>query len=246
MTDSPNETVTNLPLFRQIVDHLKKQIVDGSLAEHEGLPSERTIAEQHSVSRMTAHKALEAIEAEGLAYSEDRRGRFVSPPRINYNVNSMASFVTDAKRQGVEIEVELIADKKAIADAKLATSLFIAEGSPLFERTRLFSSSGHTIFFETEFIAPELCPELRKPGIRSGSEKLLGERYGTLGHTADIVVRMAPIQPSDAAFLGVTAWQVGIEQEQIVRKKDGTAFCFVRQVWRGELVQFSAQAIENR
>ena len=78
MSDATKEKTT-LPLFRQIVEHLKNQIHTGILSVHEALPTERLVAEQHGVSRMTARRALEAIEAEGLAYSEDRRGRFVSP-----------------------------------------------------------------------------------------------------------------------------------------------------------------------
>ncbi len=55
------------PRFRQIVDVLRQQIVDGDLPVHAALPSERVIAEQHDVSRMTARRALEALELEGLA-----------------------------------------------------------------------------------------------------------------------------------------------------------------------------------
>ena len=242
MPDSSQKTTPDLPLFRQIVEHIRSQINDGRLNAHSALPSERALAEDHGVSRMTARRALEAIEAEGLAYSEERRGRFVSPRRLTYNVNYMSNFVADAKQQNIDVEVELIESKEVTADTRLAELLTIVEGASIIERTRLFHSNDHTIFFETEFIAPDLCPDLRK----HGSDELLTERYGTLGHTADIVVRMGSIKPTDAARLNVTPWQVGIEQEQIVKDRSGKAFCFVRQIWRGELVQFSTQAIENR
>jgi len=34
-----------------------------------------------------------------------------------------------------------------------------------------------------------------------------------------------------------------IALEQVIRDSDGSAFCFGSQIWRGELAEFSAQAI---
>ena len=72
----PEPKASETPRFRQIVEVLRRDIVTGALSVHEALPSERGIAEQHDVSRMTARRALETLELEGLAYNEQRRGRF--------------------------------------------------------------------------------------------------------------------------------------------------------------------------
>ena len=116
------------PLFRQIVNDLKGRIIDGELQEHMALPSERTVAEQHNVSRMTARRALEAVEAEGLAYSQDRKGRFVSPKRLDYDVGSMANFISGAVAKGIEIEMKLLDSKQSTAPEKLAHALSVPAG----------------------------------------------------------------------------------------------------------------------
>ena len=100
--DLPQTKPTEAPRFRQIVDVLRHEIVTGTLSEHEALPSERVIAEQHDVSRMTARRALETLELEGLAYNEQRRGRFVSPPRLTYDISRMVSFAADAQARGID------------------------------------------------------------------------------------------------------------------------------------------------
>ena len=69
------------------------------------------------------------------------------------------------------------------------------------------------------------------------------QRYSPFGHTADIVIRMRALYPDEADLLGVMPYQAGIEQEQLVRDLSGDAFCFCRQIWRGEMAQFSARAI---
>ena len=241
--NTPLKRSAQTPLFRQIVNDLKNKIIDGDLKEHTALPSERVVAEFHKVSRMTARRALEAVVAEGLAYSKDRTGRFVSPKRLDYNVSSLANFIEDAAAKGIEIETELLESKQSVAGDSLAETLSIPVGTPLFENTRLFRRQGHTAFLETEAVVAEKCAGLLKDKASNKSNYLQKQRYSPLGHTADIVIRMRVLDLGEAELLGLMPYQAGIEQEQLVRDKSGNAFCFSRQIWRGEIAQFSARAI---
>ena len=137
----PHSTISSadaLPRFRQIVDDLRREIAEGALPEHAALPSERTVAELHGVSRMTARRALEAVEAEGLAYSEGRKGRFVSPKRLKYDISNRVSFAADAQAAGTELEIELIDWQSVKADPHLAALLSVPAGEKLHRYTRLF------------------------------------------------------------------------------------------------------------
>ncbi len=236
-----NASSASAPRFRQIVNHLRDEIVTGRLPEHAALPSERTVAERHGVSRMTARRALEAIEAEGLVYSEDRKGRFVSPRRLNYNVSSMANFITDAEAEGHHVEIEPVHSAKIRADAQLAGILSVDTGDALIKTARLFRNQGHATFLETEHVVIE-----RAARLLGGAEPLTDQRYSPLGHGADISIRMRALQPDEAGLLGLAPHQAGIELEHLVRDEAGVPFCFSRQIWRGELAQFSAKSIVNR
>ncbi|MCP4182597.1 MAG: UTRA domain-containing protein [Hyphomicrobiales bacterium] len=111
--------------------------------------------------------------------------------------------------------------------------------------TRLFRRQGHTAFLETETVIAERCSDpLTDTGYRT-TKHLQKQRYSPLGHTADIVIRMRVLDLDEAELLGLMPYQAGIEQEQLVRDKSGSAFCFSRRIWRGEIVQFSARAILN-
>jgi len=235
-----------MPLYRQIVNDLKRKIIDGELPEHSPLPSERTVATLHSVSRMTARRALEAIEAEGLAYSKDRTGRFVSPKRLDYNVSSMESFIAGAAKKGIQIEMELLESKQSVARAEHAKVLCVPVGTALFENTRLFRRQGHATFLETETIIAARCTGLLPDTAPQTVEFQQKQRYAALGHTADIVIRMRALDPVESEKLGLMPYQPGIEQEQLVRDRSGEVFCHCCQIWRGEIAQFSARAILNQ
>lgn len=241
----PPKPTPNAPLFQRIYNVLREKIIRGELSEHTALPSERVVAERYSVSRMTARHALAALEAEGLVYSEGRRGRFVSPKRLTYDVSKMVSFAADAKARGIQLEIEIIEAKTIKANAKLAQALLVEEEEPLHEYTRLFKVQDHAIFIETEFVIAAMFPDLLSQDLRQSTTQILSQFYNTHAHTGDIVIRMCGVRADHAGSLGLAANHAGIELEQVICDEAGRPFCFGQQVWRGELAQFSARAILN-
>jgi GntR family transcriptional regulator len=242
----PQPKTAKAPRFRQIVEALRQDILDGTLSEHEALPSERLVAEQHEVSRMTARRALETLELEGLAYNEQRRGRFVSPPRLTYDISRMVSFVADAQARGTELEIEVISAATDRADKRLARLLDVAPGTELHEYTRLFRTGGHAIFVETEHVIARHCPDLLRHDLRQSTTRLLEQHYHIRARNGDITIRMRGMNAAEALQLGLPENHAGIELEQVVRDASGGPFCVGRQMWRGELAEFSARAIVNR
>ena len=63
---------SGVPIYRQIKDQVREQIMAGRLKEGEQLVSVRELAEQLKVTPVTVSKAYSAMEAEGLL--ERRRG----------------------------------------------------------------------------------------------------------------------------------------------------------------------------
>ncbi|MCP5089124.1 MAG: GntR family transcriptional regulator [Rhodobacteraceae bacterium] len=242
---SAQSTKTRSPRFRQIVDCLRAPILEGALPAHAALPSERGVAREYNVSRMTARRALEAIEAEGLAYSEDRRGRFVSPQRLKYDVSKMISLAAVSQASGTKLEIEVIEAKEIKADAQLAKSLSVNMGEALYGYTRLFRSNGHAIFIETEWVVASQFPDLLNHDLRQSTTRLLEQNYNTYAHSGDILIRMRAVLADESKLLGLTPNHPGIELEQVICDDAGRPFCIGRQIWRGELAEFSARAIVN-
>lgn len=241
---SPTPT-DDAPRFRLIFEALRREITNGELAEHAALPSERVVAETYDVSRMTARRALEALEIEGLAYREGRKGRFVSPQRLTYDISQMVSFAADAQARGVDLQIDVIEAGPRDADAKLARDLSVQVGEHLHSYTRLFKISGHAIFIETEFVIAARFPDLLGHDLRQSTTLLLSQHYNTLAHTGDVIIRMRGVSADEAKLLGLSANTAGIELEQIIRDTAGVPFCIGRQIWRGELAEFSARTIVN-
>jgi len=68
----------NLPIYIQLVEQLKKQIISGTIPPGSRLPSVRELASITKVNPNTMQKALASLEELKLIYTERTNGKFVT------------------------------------------------------------------------------------------------------------------------------------------------------------------------
>ena len=69
---------STVPLYEQIQNQIKTQILNGTLAPGEGLPSIRNLAKELKVSIITSKRAYEELEKEGFVETVTGKGTFVA------------------------------------------------------------------------------------------------------------------------------------------------------------------------
>lgn len=68
---------SDLPIYEQIKEQVKLQILSGELAENEMLPSLRQLAKDLKISVLTTTRAYRELEEEGFISSRQGKGFFV-------------------------------------------------------------------------------------------------------------------------------------------------------------------------
>ena len=72
------EFENNIPIYMQLVEQLKIQIISGQIKAGERLPSVRELALQTKVNPNTMQKALAELEELDLIFTERTNGKFVT------------------------------------------------------------------------------------------------------------------------------------------------------------------------
>ena len=67
-----------VPIYEQIMEQIKAQIISGELKENDILPSVRTMAKELKISALTAKKAYDNLEAEGMTVTVHGKGTYVA------------------------------------------------------------------------------------------------------------------------------------------------------------------------
>ena len=67
-----------VPIYEQIVDQVKAQIISGELKEDDNLPSVRTLSKELRISALTVKKAYDNLENEGFTVTIHGKGTYVT------------------------------------------------------------------------------------------------------------------------------------------------------------------------
>jgi GntR family transcriptional regulator len=69
---------SNDPIYLQIVNQIKEQIMNGKLAASDPLPSIRSLAKDLGISVITTKRAYDELEKDGLIVTVGGKGTFVA------------------------------------------------------------------------------------------------------------------------------------------------------------------------
>jgi GntR family transcriptional regulator len=72
---------SGVPIYRQLVEQVRRMVASGQLAPGTPLPSVRDLALEHTVHHMTISKAYSLLEAEGLLERNRGKPMTVAQPR---------------------------------------------------------------------------------------------------------------------------------------------------------------------
>jgi|TARA_B110000879_G_scaffold163377_1_gene210979 GntR family transcriptional regulator len=241
MTVNKNKHAT-APIYIRTRDKLIEQIDAGQLKPNDALPSERVLAEQLSISRMTARQALAELEKVGYAYRQPRKGRFVADKRLSYDIGNTLSFASRALQNSVNLTIEVISKLTEKASPHIAQKLGLEIGAQVHAYKRLFRVSGKTVLVEQEWAVAELFPDLLEQDLSQPTTLLHESRYGVIGSSGRITVRCAEISDEDRALLDAETAPFGLEMELTIFDSTDTPFCYGQQTWCSELAEFTLLA----
>ena len=67
-----------VPIYEQLTDQVKREIINGHLKENESLPSVRTLSAELRISALTVKKAYDRLEEEGFVVTVHGKGTYVA------------------------------------------------------------------------------------------------------------------------------------------------------------------------
>lgn len=103
--------ISGVPLYEQIEEQIKRQIMTGELHEGEALPSMRILAKELKISIITTKRAYEDLERDGFIVSVTGKGSFVK------GINS--DIVKENMMYAIQELLETAVDKAVVGKVSL-------------------------------------------------------------------------------------------------------------------------------
>ena len=115
---------SDIPIYQQIAEQLKMDILAGKFKQGDYLPSIRGLARELKISVITTMKAYELLEAEGLVTAVQGKGFYVNAQDSQMLKEQHMRKVEDALTEAIQAaEIAQLTDKELIET--LETLLFM-------------------------------------------------------------------------------------------------------------------------
>jgi len=142
-----------LPLYINIKNQLKQQILSDDYSIDERIPSENQLMTSFGVSRITVRKALKELHAEGLLWSIQGKGAFVSKPKVSQEIRSLQSLLEAIDSRLNRVSTKLLSAKKVTPSQAVQDNL---NSKKVFEITRIRYLNKKPISLDTSYFPIEI------------------------------------------------------------------------------------------
>lgn len=208
------------------------------------LPSERDLAAEYGVSRMTARLVIEELADQGFVYRVHGRGTFVDRPLVSKSL-ALTSFTEDMLARGRRPGTKVVLCAERPAGAAAGRDLQISPAAPVICLRRVRLADEVPICLETVELPARLVPDLGKQPLTGSLYDLLATRYRIRVMHAEQRIRATVLDPEEADLLGVAAVSPALLVERVSSDKAGQPMERARSLYRADRYDFRV-AVDRR
>lgn len=91
-----------VPIYIQLMDQIKKEIIDGKIKQNDILPSVRVLSAELKISALTVKKAYDKLEEDGFVTTVHGKGTFVSSANQQLLLEERKKGIEDSFNEAIQ------------------------------------------------------------------------------------------------------------------------------------------------
>lgn len=147
------------PIYQHIRDFVRDEIDSGQLAPGDRIPTEKSLMDKFSASRMTVHRAIRGLSDEGLIERIPGSGSFVAERKYSSSVMQIADIAEEIESRGHAHRCRAIRLEAIESDEILAERFNITMGHPIFFSCVVHYEGDIPLQLEAKYVNPYAVPE---------------------------------------------------------------------------------------
>lgn len=228
---------SQIPLYSQLQQLIKKAMALGDFRVDEAIPAEREMAADLGVSRVTVRKAVSGLVEEGLLVQRHGVGTFVKG-RMEQPSARLTGFTEEMTKRGMQPGVKWLDRSIGVATPEEAMALNISPGTEVSRLARIRYGSEQAVAVEYTTVPRMFLPF---PNIvdKSLYEILTATNYPP--YRALQRLRAELFDAEMAELLNIKCNSVALYVERRSFLKDGRGVEFTRSYYRGDSYDYVAE-----
>lgn len=221
-------------LYRKLADALKAAVAAGQLHTGQALPSERDMAEQLCVSRVTVRHAIDDLVKEGLLTVRRGAGAYVTA-RIEQPLSLLGSFTDDMRRRGYEPGSHWLSRELALPSPDELLALGLSGTDQVLRTARVRTATGEPLAIERATVPAALVGHTLAFG---DSLYQAMEQHAARPARAVQRLRAEIASVEDAGLLNIAPGAAVLRIERRSFDARGRPVELTRSVYRGDLYDY--------
>lgn len=220
---------------------LQEQIEHGLLPAGGQLPAERKLSELFATTRITLREALGQLEAQGLIYREERRGWFVSPPRLAYNPLVRSHFHAMVNEQGRLPATEVLSARLLPASVEICALLELPALSRVYQIRRARRIDGRLVLYVEHYLNPTYFPGILDCDLTLSLTDLYASEYGIRYGRVRFDILPTALQSEAASTLKLAIGSPALRITRVNRDQHGRIIDCDLEFWRHDAIHVSVE-----
>jgi GntR family transcriptional regulator len=226
-------------LYARIESVLAAEILDGSIAIGDQLPTEDELILRFEVSRITVRRAIQNLVNRGLVETRRGKGTFVATRHITQELTELTGFVEDMQALGLKPTARLIDKKVVIADKTVASQLALTRGERVMRILRVRLADGVPVSLDETYLPIEIGKKVITNNLKvEPIFSLLEKKYNIPLIEAEYKLQAVAADASVSAALKVKAGSPVFRIARTSYTTDGQPVDYERLYYRGDRVCF--------
>jgi len=232
-----------IPIYYQIHKIILGRIERGLWPPQAQIPSERELAEQYGVSRMTVRQALSILNRDGILRREIGRGTFVAEPRMTQRLNSLTSFTSEMRARSKRPSASVLSLIASLATPSIAERLNVDHGKGIVVIERLRLADDEPMALETSHICFPGCVQLLQEDLSGSLYVLLAQKYGIVPTRARQQISAGLSRKRESQLLGIRRRVPVLHLRRLTFDQNDQAFEYVESIYRNDKYTFEAELV---
>lgn len=147
-------------IYKSVAERLRLRVNSADCRVGEALPSEKELASQFGVARMTVRKAVDMLIEWGLVERRHGSGTYVTKKDVQHETRGLSGFTELMREQGRVLTSKVLEFRIMPAPPAIATQLRIRVNEPVYYSSRVRSVDGRALLLEESYMPVRLFRNL--------------------------------------------------------------------------------------
>jgi GntR family transcriptional regulator, N-acetylglucosamine utilization regulator len=168
---------SKVPLYHQLKEQIKQNILDGHYKNGDLIPSERELSDSYELSSTTIRRALNDLVQENFLQRKAGKGTFVRRKKVKRDLRKVLGFTKNMTEMGLTPTTKVISIKVTAANGFARKRLGIKKGTMVVRLERLRLADEVPMMLETRYIRTDLCPLIEQEDLSSSLWRIFEGKY---------------------------------------------------------------------